>query len=87
MVNKAWKHNVAIVSLPPRQWLKICKSSRRTTHSLSNSKMFCSHKPRKTINSELCKAINSFSFQTAAAEVSGEESLVAFKETSNKKTF
>jgi hypothetical protein len=60
------------------------KSSRRPTHSSSNTKMFCSHISSKTFKSELCKAINSFS-QKAVAGVSGEGSLVAVKETSNKK--
>jgi len=49
--------------------------------------MFCSHRSSKTNNSELCKAINSFSLQEAVAGVSGEESLVAVKETSNKKGY
>jgi hypothetical protein len=87
MVDKTRKHSVAIVSLPPRQWLKICKSSRSPTHSLSNSKIFCSHKLSQITNSELYKAINSFSFQTAVARVSREESLVVVKETSNKNVF
>jgi len=34
---------------------------------------------------ELCKAMNNFSLQEAVAGVSGEENLVAAKETSNKK--
>jgi hypothetical protein len=47
--------------------------------------MFCSHISSKTIKSELCKALNSFSLQEAVAGVSGEEILFAVKETSNKK--
>jgi hypothetical protein len=47
--------------------------------------MFCSHVSSKTINSELCKAINSFSLQVAVAGVSVKEILFAVKETSNKK--
>ena len=47
--------------------------------------MFCSHISSKTIKSELCKAINSFSLEEAVAGVSGEEILFAVKETSNKK--
>jgi hypothetical protein len=87
MVDKTRNHSVAIVSLPSRQWLKICKSSGNLTHSLSNSKIFCSHKPSQTTNSELYKFINSFSFQTTVAGESKEESLVAVKETNNKKAF
>jgi hypothetical protein len=62
------------------------KPSRRPTHSSSNTKMFCCHTSSKTINSEVCKAISSISLQEEVAEVSGEESLVAVKETSNKNT-
>ena len=47
--------------------------------------MFCSHISSKTIKSDLCKTINSFSLQEAVAGVSGEEILFAVKETSNKK--
>jgi len=47
--------------------------------------MFCSHISSKTIKSELCKAINSFSLQEAVAGVSGEEILFAVKEANNKK--
>jgi hypothetical protein len=47
--------------------------------------MYCPHRSSKTNNIELCKAINSFSLQEAVAGVSREESLVAVKETSNKK--
>jgi hypothetical protein len=60
------------------------KSSRRPTHSSSDTKMFCPHIPSKTIKSELCKAINSFSLQVAVAGVSVEEIVFAVKETSNK---
>jgi len=60
------------------------KSSRRPTHSSSNTKMFCSHISSRTIKSELCKAINSFSLQVADAGVSVEEIVFAFKQTSNK---
>jgi len=63
----------------------IGKSSRRPTHSSSNTKMFCSHILSNSIKSELCKAINSFSLQGAVAVVSGEKIFFAFKETSNKK--
>jgi hypothetical protein len=69
---------------PQRQWWKIYKSIRHLTHSSCNNKIFCSHSSRKTINSVLCKAINSFSLQEAVVGVSGEESLDAVKETSNK---
>jgi len=62
-------------------------SSRRLTHSSTNTKVFCSHISSKTIKSELCKAINSFSLQEAVAGVSGEEILFALKETSNKRLF
>jgi hypothetical protein len=48
--------------------------------------MFCSNRSSKTIASELCKAINSFSLQEAVAGVSGEESLVVLKETGKKET-
>jgi hypothetical protein len=61
------------------------KSSRCPTHSSSNTKMFCSNISRKTTNSELCKAINSFSLQAAVVRMSVEEVLLAVKETSNKK--
>jgi len=61
------------------------KSSRRPTHSSSNTKMFCSHISSKTIKSKLCKAINSFSLQVAVAGVSVEEIVFTVKETSNKK--
>jgi len=61
------------------------RSSRCPTHSSSNTKMFCSHISSKTIKSDLCKAINSFSLQEAVAGVSGEEILFAVKEASNKK--
>jgi hypothetical protein len=63
------------------------KSSRCPTHSSSNTKMFCSHIPSKTIKSELCKAINNFSLQVADAGVSIAEILSAVKETSNKKGY
>jgi len=69
---------------PQRQWWEIYKSSRRPTLSSSSTKMFCSHRSSKTNKRELCKAMNSFSLQEAVAGVSGEESLVAVKETSNK---
>jgi hypothetical protein len=62
------------------------KSSRRPTHSSPNIKTFCSHVSSKTINSELCKAINSFSLQAEVAGVSEEEILYAVKENSNKKS-
>jgi hypothetical protein len=62
------------------------KSSRRPTHSSSNTKMFCSHISSKTIKSELFKAINSFSLQVAVAGVSVEEIIFAVQQTSNKKT-
>jgi len=62
------------------------KSSRRPTHSSSNTKMFCSHISIKTIKSGICKAINSFSLQEAVVGVSEEEILFAVKETSNVKT-
>jgi len=61
------------------------KSKRRPTHSSSNTKMFCFHISSKTIYSELCKAINSFSLQIAVAGVSVNEILFALKEISNKK--
>jgi hypothetical protein len=61
------------------------KSSKRPTHSSSNTKMFCSHISSKTIKSELCKAVNSFSLQEAVAGVSGEEILLVVKEISSKK--
>jgi hypothetical protein len=48
--------------------------------------MFCCHRSSRTIKSELGKAIKSFSLHEAVAGVSGEESLVAIKETSNKKS-
>ena len=60
-------------------------SSRRLTHSSKNTKIFCSHISSKTIKSELCIAINSFSLQEAVVGLSGEEILFALKETSNKK--
>jgi len=63
---------------------KVRKSSRCSTHSSSNTKMFCSHISRKITKSELCKAINSFSLQVAVARVSVDEILFAVKETSNK---
>jgi hypothetical protein len=63
---------------------KVGKSSRRPTHSPSNIKMFCSHISSKTIKSELCKAINSFSLQETVAGVSGEEIIFAVQETSSK---
>jgi hypothetical protein len=46
--------------------------------------MLCSNRSSKTIKSELCKAINSFSVQEAVAGMSEEESLVAVKESSKK---
>jgi hypothetical protein len=49
--------------------------------------MFCFHRSSKTIRSELCKPINSFSLQEAVAGVSGEERLIAVKETSSKRLF
>jgi hypothetical protein len=61
------------------------RSSRRPTHSSSNTKMFCYHISSKTIKSDLCKAINSFSLQVAVAGLSVEEILFAVKEKSNKK--
>jgi hypothetical protein len=63
------------------------KSSRRPTHSSSNTKIFCSLISNKTIKSELCKAINSFSLQVAVVAVSGEEIIFFAKETSNKKDY
>jgi hypothetical protein len=48
--------------------------------------MISSLRSRKTIKSELCKEIKSFSLQETVAGVSGNESLVAVRETSNKKT-
>ena len=39
----------------------------------SNTQMFCSNRSSKTIKSELCKAINSFSLQQAVAGLSGEK--------------
>jgi len=60
------------------------KSSRRPTLSSANTKMFYSHISSKSIKSELCKAINSFSLQKAVAEVSGEKILFVVKETINK---
>jgi hypothetical protein len=62
------------------------KSSRHPTHSSSNTKMFCSYISSKTIKSELCKAINSFSLQVVVAGVSGEKITFTVKETRNKKT-
>jgi len=47
--------------------------------------MFCFHRSSKTIKSEMCKAINSFSSQKAVEGVSGEESTVSVKEISNEK--
>jgi hypothetical protein len=47
--------------------------------------MFCSHRSSKSIKSELCKNLKSFSLQEAVAGMSGEESLLAVKENSNKK--
>jgi hypothetical protein len=73
------KHQTFLSTMPV-----VGKSSRRPTHSSSNTKMFCSHISGKTIKSEFCKAINSFSFREALAGVSVEEILFAFKETSNK---
>jgi hypothetical protein len=61
------------------------KSSRHLTHSSSNTKIFCYHISSKTIKSELCKAINSFSLQVAVVGASVEEIVFAVKETSNKK--
>jgi hypothetical protein len=61
------------------------KSSRRPTHSSSNTQIFCSHLSSKAVKSELCKSINSFSLHGAVAGISGEEIPFAVKETSNKK--
>jgi hypothetical protein len=61
------------------------KSSRRPTHSSSNTKTFCSHTSNKTSKSELCKDINSFSLQVVVAGVSVEEILFTLKETNNEK--
>jgi len=60
------------------------KSSRRPTHSSSNTKRFCSHISSKTIKSELCKTINSFYLQEGVAGVSGEEIIFTLKETNNR---
>jgi hypothetical protein len=49
--------------------------------------MFCSHRLSKTIKSWSCKTINNFSLQKAVAGVSGEENLVAVKETSKKRGY
>jgi hypothetical protein len=70
--------------LPQRQWWQIYKISRHPIHSLSNTKIFWCHRSSKTINSELCEAIDSFSLQKTVTGVSGEESLVSVKETSKK---
>jgi hypothetical protein len=61
------------------------KSSRCPIHSSSNTKMFCSHISRKTIKSDLCKVINSFSSQEAVAGVLGEDIIVVVKVTRKKK--
>jgi hypothetical protein len=61
------------------------KSSRRTIHSSSNNKIFFPHASRRTIKSELRKAISSFSLQVAVGGVSVEEIVCSVKETSNKK--
>jgi hypothetical protein len=49
--------------------------------------MFCSHRSSKTINSELCETIDSFSLQETVAGVSGEESLVSAKKPIIKRLF
>jgi hypothetical protein len=82
--NEISRPGTSKVFFPQRQWWEIYNSSRRWTHSSSNTKIFCSNRSGKTTKSELCKAINSFSLQKAVAGVSGEESLVAVKETSKK---
>jgi len=75
-----WEHQTFLSTTP-----MVGKSSRRPTHSSSITKMFCSHISSKTIKSELCKGINSFSLQVAVAGVSVEEILFPVKETSYKK--
>jgi hypothetical protein len=62
------------------------KSSRRPTHSSSNTKMYYFCISNKKNKSEFCKAINSLSLQVAVAGVSVEEILFAVKETGDKKT-
>jgi hypothetical protein len=75
-----WENQTFLSTTP-----MVGRSSRCPTHSSSNTKMFCSHISSKTITSELCKAINSFSLQETVAGVSEEEIPFAVKETSNKK--
>jgi len=75
-----WENQTFLSTTP-----MVGRSSRRPTHSSSNTKMSCSHISSKTIKSELWKATNSFSLQEAVAGVSGEEILFAVKETNNKK--
>jgi hypothetical protein len=53
-------------------------------HSSSSRKTLCCHTSNKTINSELCKAINSLSLQEAVAGVPRKEHLTAVKETAAK---
>jgi hypothetical protein len=60
------------------------KSKTRQSHSSSSRKTFCCHTSSKTINSELCKAINSFSLHEAVAGVPREEQVTAVKETAVK---
>jgi hypothetical protein len=75
-----WEHQMFLSTRP-----NVGKSNRRPTNSSSNTKMFCSHISSKTIMSELCKDINSFSLQVAVAGVSVEEILFTLKETNNKR--
>jgi len=63
------------------------KTSRRPIHSSSNTKMFYSHISSKTIKSEMCKAINSFSLQVGVAGVSVEISFSMTKKPAMKRLF